>query len=89
MKDDHMKRAATKPAPEVGAAEFKAKCLGLIDDIHARKRNFVIITKRGKPYAKLVPVDSKDEPLYGCMKGLARINGDVTKPVDVEWEALK
>src|SRR5271170_4403667 len=68
MRDDHMKSAM----PEIGAAEFKAKCLELINDIHARKRNFVIITKRGKPYAKLVPVDSKDEPLYGCMKGLAR-----------------
>ena len=49
----------------------------------------MIITKRGKPYAKLVPVDSKDEPLYGCMKGLATIHGDVTKPVDVDWKALK
>jgi prevent-host-death family protein len=84
-----MKSAIVKPLPEIGAAEFKAKCLQLIDDIHARRRNFVIITKRGKPYAKLVPVDSKGEPFYGCMKGLATIHGDVTKPVDVEWKALK
>jgi prevent-host-death family protein len=84
-----MKSAMSKQRPEIGAAEFKTKCLELIDDIHARKRNFVIITKRGKPYAKLVPVDSKDEPFYGCMKGLATIHGDVTKPVDVEWKALK
>jgi prevent-host-death family protein len=84
-----MKSATTKLAPQIGAAEFKAKCLELIDDIHARKRNFVIITKRGKPYAKLVPVDSNDEPFYGCMQGLAKIHGDVTKPVDVEWKALK
>jgi prevent-host-death family protein len=84
-----MKSATMKLVPEIGAAEFKAKCLELIDDIHARKRNFVIITKRGKPYAKLVPVESKDEPFYGCMKGLATIHGDVTKPIDVEWKALK
>jgi prevent-host-death family protein len=84
-----MKSATTKLVPEIGAAEFKAKCLEVIDDIHARKRNFVIITKRGKPYAKLVPVESKDEPFYGCMKGLATIHGDVTKPIDVEWKALK
>jgi hypothetical protein len=38
--------------------------------------------------ARPVPVDSKNEPLYGCMKGLA-IHGDVTKPVDVGWKALK
>jgi prevent-host-death family protein len=84
-----MKSAVTKPLPEIGAAEFKAKCLELIDDIHSRKRNSVIVTKRGKPYAKLVAVDSKDEPIYGCMKGLATIHGDVTKPVDVHWKALK
>jgi prevent-host-death family protein len=84
-----MKSRIPKLGPAIGAAEFKAKCLELIDDIHARKRNSVIITKRGKPYAKLVPVDSKDEPFYGCMKGLATIHGDLTKPVDVEWKALK
>jgi prevent-host-death family protein len=84
-----MKSIAATPLPGIGAAEFKAKCLELIDDIHARKRNCVIITKRGKPYAKLVPVDSEDEPFYGCMKGLATMHGDVTKPVDVDWKALK
>jgi prevent-host-death family protein len=84
-----MKSAPAKPLPEIGAAEFKAKCLELIDDVHNRKRNCVIITKRGKPYAKLVPIESKDEPFYGCMKGLATIHGDLTEPVDVEWEALK
>jgi prevent-host-death family protein len=84
-----MKSALRKSQPEIGAAEFKAKCLELIDDIHARKRSSVIITKRGKPYAKLVPVDSKEEPLYGCMKGLATIHGDITKPVEVDWKALK
>jgi len=78
-----------KHIPAIGAAEFKAKCLELIDDIHDRKRKCVIITKRGKPYAKLVPADSKDEPFYGSMKGLAAIHGDLTKPVDVEWDALK
>ena len=67
IRDDYM----TKPVPEIGAAEFKAKCLELIDEIHARKRNCVIITKRGKPYAKLIPVDSDQAPFYGCMKGLA------------------
>ena len=84
-----MKTATTNLGPQIGAAEFKARCLELVDDIHARKRNSVTITKRGKPYAKLVPVDFQDEPFYGCMKGLVKIHGDVTKPVDVDWNALK
>ena len=84
-----MKFTAGKQSPEVGAAEFKAKCLELLDDIHSRKRNCVIITKRGKPFAKLVPVNSRDEPFYGCLKGMAIIRGDITKPIDVDWNALK
>ncbi len=75
--------------PEIGAAEFKTKCLELIDQIHDRKCNSVIITKRGKPYAKLVPIDSDRVPFYGCLKGLAKAHGDLTAPVNVEWDALK
>jgi prevent-host-death family protein len=78
-----------KKTQEIGLAEFKAKCIELIDDVHGCKRCCIIITKRGKPYAKLVPVDSKDERFYGSLKGLATIQGDLTKPVDVEWDAFK
>jgi antitoxin (DNA-binding transcriptional repressor) of toxin-antitoxin stability system len=84
-----MKRRLRKRYGEISAAEFKAKCLEMIDDIHAGTRNFVIITKRGQPYAKLVPVGSKEKPFYGCMKGLATIHGDLAKPVDVDWNAFK
>ena len=47
------------------------------------------MTAPGQPDAKTVPPGSDQEPFYGCMKGLATINGDLTEPVDVEWEALK
>jgi prevent-host-death family protein len=73
----------------VGAAEFKAKCLELIEQVHDRKRNSVVITKRGKPYAKLVPVQVSPEPFIGCMQGTVEILDDLTKPLDVEWDALK
>jgi prevent-host-death family protein len=74
----------------VGAAEFKAKCLELIDEVHGHKRNSVVITKRGRPYAKLVPVESADTmPFIGCMQGTVKILGDLTLPLDVEWNALK
>ena len=73
----------------VGAAEFKAKCLELIDEVHSRKRNSVVITKRGKPYAKLVPVESAETPFIGCMHGTVKILGDLTLPLDVEWNALQ
>ena len=73
----------------VGAAEFKAKCLELIDEVHDHKRNSVVITKRGKPYARLVPAEASKEPFVGCMQGTVQILDDLTKPIDIEWEALK
>ena len=78
-----------KPSLTIGATEFKAKCLELIDQVHDRKRNSVIVTKRGKPYVKIVPADQPLGPLRGCMKGTVKILGDLTEPIDVEWEALK
>ena len=74
---------------EVPATKFKAKCLELIQEVHDRKRNHVVITKRGKPFAKLVPIDEDRTPFYGCMKGLAKINGDLTEPTGANWEALR
>lgn len=44
----------------IGAGEFKAKCLRLLDEV-ARRRAPLVITKHGKPVAKLVPVDDPPE----------------------------
>ena len=74
---------------QIAAGEFKAKCLELMDLVQETKTTFVI-TKRGKPVAKLVPADK--EPLdphafWGCMNGLIEITGDIISPIDVKWEA--
>jgi prevent-host-death family protein len=55
---------------EIGAAAFKAKCLQLLDEISKHKHDSIIITKRGKPVAKLSPIDDAGGPIYGAMKGL-------------------
>jgi prevent-host-death family protein len=78
-----------KRQTEIGITEFKARCLELIQDVHRRKRNAVIITRRGKPVAKLVPVADDDQPFYGCLKGLAKIHGDLTEPTGGNWEAVR
>lgn len=70
----------------IAAGEFKAKCLKLMDQV-ARDRAPIVITKRGKPVAKLVPVDEVDRPIFGYMKGTIKFMGDVISPIDVEWEA--
>lgn len=74
---------------EIGAAEFKAKCLQLLDEISERKRDVIVITKRGKPVARLGPIDQGGARIYEALKGLAKIDGDITEPPDVEWEALR
>jgi prevent-host-death family protein len=80
--------AKTEQTLEIGAAAFKAKCLQLLDEISEHKRDAIIITKRGKPVARLSPIDDAAGPIYGAMKGLAKIHGDLTEPLGAEWEAL-
>ncbi len=69
----------------VAAAEFKANCLRLMDEV-ARQRRSIIITKRGKPVAKLVPVEQEPIDLFGYMAGTAKIRGDIISPIeDAGW----
>lgn len=82
-----MKKIAKKAAPEVGATEFKARCLQLMKAVHDRKLNSITVTKRGKPFVKLVPVPDEPHPFRGCLAGLAKVVGDLTEPVGVTWEA--
>ncbi len=71
---------------EVAAGAFKARCLKLMDEV-ARDRVPIVITKRGLPVAKLVPVDESPPPLFGCLGGTVTIIGDIVEPIDVVWEA--
>jgi prevent-host-death family protein len=69
---------------QITAAEFKAKCLRLMDEV-AKRRTSIVITKRGKPVAKLVPADDTSVDPFGCMAGTIEILGDIVSPIDVEW----
>lgn len=74
---------------DIPAGEFKAKCLQLMDKV-ARTREPIVITKRGRPVAKLVPPDDPQPyvPLFGYMTGTAEIRGDITQTPRLEWSAL-
>jgi prevent-host-death family protein len=69
----------------MAAGEFKAKCLKVMDQVQARRES-VIITKRGKPVAKLVPIAEIDDPIFGFMKGKIKIKGDIVGPILTEQE---
>lgn len=71
----------------IGAGEFKAKCLKLLDEV-AETREPLIITKHGKPVAKVVPIPARRE-IFGVLKGSVLWEGDIISPIDVEWEANK
>jgi len=78
---------------KVAATDFKARCLELMDRVAANRESFVI-TKRGKPVARLVPLTRKSEArdsLFGCLAGKAMIAGDITAPaVPAEaWETVR
>lgn len=73
----------------IPAGEFKAKCLKLMDQV-ARTGEPLIITKRGKGVAKIIPLEPEaPEPCFGRMKGSITYQGDLIAPVDVEWHAAK
>jgi len=78
----------TKTVP---AGQFKVHCLALMDEV-AAKRQAVVITKRGKPVAKLVPVEKEKDDIFGFMKGkgTVEIKGDIVSPIltPEEWGDL-
>ena len=78
----------TKTIP---AGAFKARCLAIMDEVQA-KRQAVVITKRGKPVAKLVPVEQEKDEIFGFMKGKGKIEikGDIISPAltPEEWGDL-
>jgi prevent-host-death family protein len=65
----------------IAAGKFKATCLAVMDEVQA-KREPVIVTKNGKPVAKLVPVEVEDDPLAVFrFPGKVKILGDIMSPI--------
>ncbi len=67
------------------AGHFKAKCLQLMDEVE-EKHISIVITKHGKPVAKLVPIEETPVDFFGCLEGTITIKKDIVAPLDVKWE---
>jgi prevent-host-death family protein len=68
----------------IPVAEFKAKCLRIIDELGP---DGVLITKRGRPVARVLPATVSDNAkVIGLMKGSIRIKGDIFS-TGIEWNA--
>ena len=68
------------------ASEFKARCLKLMDEV-SEDGGEIIITKRGKPVAKLSPCEAQPGPWFGRNRDSIRILGDIVSPMPEEWYA--
>ncbi len=75
---------------KMAAGKFKAHCLAFMEDVRT-SREPVLITKRGRPVAKLVPVDTSSDDFIGRLEGIVRIAGDIQSPVEPpeSWEVLR
>jgi prevent-host-death family protein len=73
----------------LAASEFKAKCLRLFDQVD-EAGDTLIITKRGRPVARVVPVSSPKHSLRGSWKGRVKIKGDIVHfDTSRDWESSR
>jgi prevent-host-death family protein len=71
---------------EIAAGQFKNQCLALMDEVQQTGEPLVV-TKRGKPVVKLVPIIPDDDNFFDSMKGRVTVAGDIINTVPLEdWE---
>lgn len=71
---------------EIAAGQFKNQCLALMDEVQQTGEPLVV-TKRGKPVVKLVPIIRDDDDFFDSMKGRVTVTGDIINTVPLEdWE---
>ena len=68
---------------QLNASKFKEKCLSLLDHLDSEG---ILITKHGKPIARLIPVASDCAELIGSMKGKLAITGEIVS-TGIKWDA--
>ena len=68
---------------QIGAAKLKEQCLAILDEID---EDGIVITKRGKPVAKLIPIQAASSELIGSLRGKLAVSGDI-ESTGVQWRA--
>jgi prevent-host-death family protein len=67
----------------IGATKFKEQCLSLLEKVN---KDGVVITKHGKPVAKLIPMEIESSQLIGTMKGKIKVKGNIIS-TGLKWNA--
>jgi prevent-host-death family protein len=68
---------------QIGAAKFKEQCLAILDEVD---EDGIVITKRGRPVAKLIPIEAESADLIGSLREQLKVKGDVFS-TGVPWHA--
>ena len=73
----------------INVTAFKAQCLAMVDAVARGKTSRVVLTRRNRPVAALVPLEQKLTPLWGAMKGTVTVlpGTDLTAPSGEVWDA--
>lgn len=80
------KRAGASESRTIKASEFKAICLRLLDEVAASGEE-IVITKNGRPTARLLPYRKRFGDWFGADRDRIEIIGDIISPIDLEWKA--
>jgi prevent-host-death family protein len=81
--DTSYDRSYNMTMKQIPAAKFKETCLALLDEVDPEG---IVITKRGKPVAKLMPFATDSSSLIGALAAKVRIKGNILS-TGVEWNA--
>lgn len=73
-------------ATKIAISQFKSHCLEIIEQLQANG-NSIIITKRGKEVAQILPINTKKTSLFGMLKNKAEIKTDILNPIEETWDA--
>ena len=68
---------------QIAAAKFKEQCLALLDEVDP---DGIVITKHGRPVARLIPFAADSASLIGSLAGKLKIKGDILS-TGLEWDA--
>jgi len=67
----------------IAAARFKEQCLSIIDRLDPQG---IVITKHGRPVARVLPIEHASAELVGSLRGRIRVTGDLLS-TGVKWKA--
>ncbi|MCY4647159.1 MAG: type II toxin-antitoxin system prevent-host-death family antitoxin [Gammaproteobacteria bacterium] len=83
MKTQPNAEGSTAPPRRIGAARFKEQCLSLLDRLGP---DGLVITKRGKPVARVLPFEQDSASLIGSLRDKLEIRGDILS-TGIRWDA--